>query len=394
MSVSSFIGLRYYRSGSSNRFVSLVTLVSFVGLVLGVAALIVVVSVMNGFDRELKTRILGVVPHVIVQNATPEDVTVDGAAGVSAFKSAEMMLVTQNGSHLLTLYGIDPVAEDPDNVLIQAMGNEQLERLSPDYLRVALGQSIARRFGVQAGDTVNLVLPAVSASGQNISPQLFSALVVGTFTLGSEMDYRLGVAHVDQIVAVTGESPDVKVSLDNIFTAPQVELNLRASGLDTRTWVDEFGDFFQTVWMEKVMMFILLTFVIAIASFSIVSGLTMLVATKRRDIAVLRTMGMTERGVLRVFLVQGLGLATVGVASGCLLGLVMAVYAPSVMGFVEELTGFSIVAGTYFDQIPTDIRWPDIAVIAIVTFLISFAATLYPSWRAAKLHPAAVLRYE
>ena len=142
------------------------------------------------------------------------------------------------------------------------------------------------------------------------------------------------------------------------------------------------------------MMFVLLTFVIAIASFSIVSGLTMLVATKRRDIAVLRTMGMTEQGVLKVFLVQGLGLATVGVASGCVLGLILAAYAPSVMGMVEELTGFSIVAGTYFDQIPTDIRWPDILVIAIVTFLISFAATLYPSWRAAKLQPAAILRNE
>lgn len=394
MSVSSFIGLRYYRSRSANRFVSVVTLVSFVGLVLGVAALIVVVSVMNGFDRELKTRILGVVPHVIVSDTDPDSVAPTGAVNVAAFKSAEMMLVTRGGSHLLTLYGIEPEAEDPDGVLAAALGDEQLERFSPNHLRVSLGQSIANRFGVQAGDTVNLVLPAVSASGQNISPKLYSALVIGTFSLGSEMDYRLGVAHVDQVVAVTGESPDVKVTLDNLFSAPQVAADLEKLGYRTSTWVDDFGDFFQTVWMEKVMMFILLTFVIAIASFSIVSGLTMLVATKRRDIAVLRTMGMTEQGVLRVFLVQGLGLAFVGVASGCVLGLVMAVYVPGVMGLVEELTGFSIVAGTYFDQIPTDIRWPDITVIAIVTFLISFAATLYPSWRAAKLHPAAVLRYE
>ncbi|MBO6556065.1 MAG: FtsX-like permease family protein [Pseudomonadales bacterium] len=390
MKASAFVGMRYYRSRSSNRFVSLVTLVSFIGLVLGVAALIVVVSVMNGFDRELKTRILGVVPHVIVKAAIPPEI-----AGKSApFKSADVLLVTRNGSHLLTLYGIDPLAEHPSGVLMQAIGQDKVERLIPDQLRVVLGRSIASRFGVQAGDSVNLVLPAVSASGQNISPQLSSALVAGTFSVGSEMDYRLGVAHVSQVSQLLDEPADVKLTLNNIFDAPMKADDLRLKGYQVSSWVDDFGDFFQTVWMEKVMMFVLLTFVIAIASFSIVSGLTMLVATKRRDIAVLRTMGMTERGVLKVFLVQGLGLATVGVASGCLLGLVLAAYAPSVMGIVEELTGFSIVAGTYFDQIPTDIRWPDIFVIAIVTFLISFAATLYPSWRAAKLQPAAILRNE
>ena len=390
MSVSSFVGLRYYRARSSNKFVSLVTLVSFVGLVLGVAALNVVVSVMNGFDRELKTRILGVVPHVIVEDATPGDIEGNSAP----FKSADVMLVTRNGSHLLTLYGIDPVAENPSGVLMQAIGQDKADRLTQDQLRVVLGRSIANRFGVQAGDAVNLVLPAVSASGQNISPQLSTALVVGTFSVGSEMDYRLGVAHVSQVSNLIDEPADVKLTLDNIFDAPLKADDLRRQGFEVSSWVDDFGDFFQTVWMEKVMMFVLLTFVIAIASFSIVSGLTMLVATKRRDIAVLRTMGMTEQGVLKVFLVQGLGLATVGVASGCVLGLILAAYAPSVMGMVEELTGFSIVAGTYFDQIPTDIRWPDILVIAIVTFLISFAATLYPSWRAAKLQPAAILRNE
>jgi len=394
VSVSSFVGLRYYRSGSANRFVSLVTLVSFLGLVLGVAALIVVVSVMNGFDRELKTRILGVVPHVVLEGVVEGDVLAGLPGNASAFKSAHVMLVTRNGSHLLTLYGIEPEQEDDWGVLMRAIGKESLGRLAPDRLQVVLGRSIANRFGVRAGDNVNLVLPAVSASGQNISPQLFSALVAGTFSVGSEMDYRLGVAHVNQVAALLEESPDTKLTLDNIFDAPGVADGLEQQGYKVRSWVDEFGDFFRTVWMEKVMMFVLLTFVIAIASFSIVSGLTMLVATKRRDIAVLRTMGMTERGVLKVFLVQGLGLAVVGVASGCVLGLVLAAYAPAVMGVVEELTGFSIVAGTYFDQIPTDIRWPDISVIALVTFLISFAATLYPSWRAAKLHPAAILRNE
>ena len=393
MSISSFIGLRYNRSRSANRFVSLVTLVSFVGLVLGVAALIVVVSVMNGFDRELKTRILGVVPHLVVKGVVPDAVP-EVSAFRSAFKSAQVMLVTRNGSHLMTLYGIDPATEDPSGVLVRAIGEASLSRLTPEDLQIVLGQSVARRFGVQAGDSVNLVLPAIAASGQNISPRLFPALVTGTFAVGSEMDYRLGVTHVSRLALMLNEPADVKLTLDQIFDAPSVAEELRRAGFQADSWVDEFGDFFRTVWMEKVMMFVLLSFVIAIASFSIVSGLTMLVVTKRRDIAVLRTMGMTGRGVLKVFLVQGLGLAIAGVASGCALGLLLALYAPMVMGLVEDWTGFSIVAGTYFDQIPTDIRWPDILVIALVTFIISFAATLYPSYRASKLHPAAVLRYE
>ncbi len=385
--------MRYYRSRSSNRFVSLVTLVSFLGLVLGVAALIVVVSVMNGFDRELKNRILGVVPHVVVEGAMPSDLAgVQGQA--SPFKTAQVMLVTRNGSHLLTLFGIEPNKEDPDGVLAKAVGVEQMTLVTPDRFRIVLGSSIARRFGVQTGDRVNLVLPSISESGENISPRLFSATVVGAFSVGSEMDYRLGVAHVNQVSGLLDAPADVKLMLDNLFDAPRVAEQLQKAGFQTSSWVDEFGDFFRTVWMEKVMMFVLLAFVIAIASFSIVSGLTMLVATKRRDIAVLRTMGMTELGVLKVFLVQGVGLAAVGVTAGCLLGIVLATYAPFVMGLVEELTGFSIVAGTYFDQIPTDIRWLDILVIAVVTFVISFAATLYPSWRAAKLKPAMILRNE
>ena len=178
------------------------------------------------------------------------------------------------------------------------------------------------------------------------------------------------------------------------FRAPQLEQQLRGSGYEVTSWTGQFGDFFRTVRMEKIMMFVLLSFVVAIASFSIVSSMTMMVTTKRRDIAVLRTMGLSEWGVFRIFLVQGVGIGGAGVSTGLLLGVPLAFNIPSVMSFVDSVIGFSIVEGTYFSEIPSDVRSSDIVVIAIVTFTISFVATLYPSYRATKLHPAQVLQYE
>ncbi len=400
MTVTTLIGGRYYRSRSTNRFVSLVTLVSFFGLVLGVATLIVVVSVMNGFDKELKQRILGVVPHVVVQGIAPQAFQ-DRVPALSArsesatpFKRVEVLLLTRNGTHLMSLQGIDPELEPQTNRLVATAGRATIEKLSNSSLNILVGQAIANRFGLQVGDRVNLVLPRITPGGENISPVLLAATIAGDFSVGSELDYRVAVTHIDQAVQISGQPADLRLTLNDLFAAPPMAASLRQAGLSATSWDDEFGDFFRTVRMEKVMMFVLLTFVIAIASFSIVSGLTMMVASKKRDIAVLRTMGMTERGVLQVFLVQGLGIAAIGVLIGVVVGILLANYAPAAMALVEELTGFSIVAGTYFDQIPIDIRWPDIVMIAIVTFAISFGATLYPSFRAARLNPAAVLRYE
>lgn len=400
MNVSALIGLRYYRARSSSGFVSLVSMVSFLGLVLGVVALVVVVSVMNGFDRELKQRILGAVPHVLVADvsvATVEQALMEQPlpfAAVTPFLETPMLLVTDRGSHLMTVYGIEPALEQSASILASAAAPGAFDQLDGPATEIVLGQSIARRFGLMAGDAVNLVVPRVSTGGETVSPKLFSARMVGTVSVGSELDYRFGVMSLGDAAKLNPATPAVRITLTRIFDAPTLAAALRSQGLDASDWTSVFGDFFRTVRMEKVMMFVLLSFVVTIASFSIVSGLSMLVESKRRDIAVLRTMGLSETGVMNVFLVQGLGIALAGVGIGLLLGIPLAFYIPVVMGAVESLLGFSIVAGTYFDQIPTDVRWPDVLVIALVAFVISFAATLYPSWLAARLSPAAVLRSE
>ena len=398
MSVTTMIGLRYYRARSTNGFISLVTMVSFIGLVLGVMALVVVVSVMNGFDRELKQRILGAVPHVTVSGITAGELAAELSGfpvrAITPFQASQLLILTGAGSHLVTVYGINPETEENASILGQSMVSGKLEDLRGPDLELMLGQSIARRFGLGIGQSISLVVPVISSRGETVKPRLFRARLAGTFAMGSELDHRLGLMHLPELEKVAGQHQVLRITLDDIFSAPLVEKQLRESGYPATSWTDKFGDFFQTVRMEKVMMFVLLSFVVAIASFSIVSGVTMLVATKKRDIAVLRTMGLSEWGVFRIFLVQGVGIGVAGVSTGLLLGVPLAFNIPTIMSFVDSVVGFSIVEGTYFSEIPSDVRLSDVVVIAIVTFTISFVATLYPAYRATKLHPAQILRYE
>lgn len=398
MNVSLLIAERYLRAGSSTKFGSLFSTVSFLGLVLGVIALIVVVSVMNGFDRELKARILGAVPHVLVQSESTKEVAAAVASmqvvAITPFQEAQLLLVARRGSHLVTVFGISPEKEIGASILPESMIEGRLTELTSGARGIVLGESVARRLGVRIGDKISLVLPDASITGDLIRPRLGSAIVKGIFSVGSELDFHLGVMHVEDLVQQTKKPLVTRLTLDDLFAAPMATRLLREAGYDAEDWTNRYGDFFETVRMEKIMMFILLSFVVAVASFSIVSGLSMLVDSKRRDIAVLRTMGMTESGIRQLFLAQGTLITLIGVSVGALLGIPLAYHVPEVMGFVESLVGFSIVEGTYFDRIPTDPRMLDIAVILVVASLIGFAATLYPSIQAARLAPAEILRYE
>lgn len=400
MNIAAFIGARYYRSRTGGQFVSLISLVSFIGMVLGVIALVVVVSVMNGFDRELKQRILGAVPHVVIAHESVSDVQgllrAEGLSNadivaVTPFSDQQALLVSAGRTQFITIYGVDPTLESRASTIGLSMVSGELANLGPN--EIVLGQVTAGRLGIGSGDAVNLVLPRLSAGGETLAPRLVSARLGGTFSLGSELDFQIAVMNLDANPEIFLES-SVRVTLQDIFQAPNVARKLARLDKPVSDWTQNYGDFFRTVKMEKVMMFILLSFVVAIASFSIVSGLTMLVESKRRDIAVLQTMGLSSFNVMMVFLYQGIGIGLTGVLTGLALGIPLAVFIPDIMSFVEAQVGFSIVEGTYFDQIPSDLRWFDILMIALVAFLISVSATLYPAYRAAGLQPAAVLRYE
>ena len=371
---------------------------SFVGLVLGVVSQMVVVSVMNGFDRELKSRLLGSIPHVFVEGANLESLSVSYAGipvpVVTPFQEAEVLVVTDRASQLVTLQGLRPDMDTRVSNLPAAMIDVDLASVLPESNRVVFGASLARKLGLIRGDYVSLVLPVLSEGGKTIIPKLLKVQFIGSFSVGSELDYRLAVMHLDDLSHFIGKAPGLRITLEDIYQAPRLTRILREEGYLVEDWTERYGSFFETVRMEKIMMFFVLSFVIAVASFSIVAGLSMLVNTKRREIAALRTMGMNQSDILKLFFVQGSMITVAGVSVGLVLGLPLALYAPDVIGIFESALGFSLVEGTYFDRIPTDPRLPDTLTILIVATLIGCLATIYPARKAARLAPAEILKYE
>ncbi len=407
MNVPLFIGLRFSTAHKGSSFLSFITRVSMIGLMLGVMSLIVVVSVMNGFDSQLKYRILGAIPHVIVSGDTndtrqdksngaiqPEQLTAIGdGARSSAFLGRKGIVIKGRDNRIIAVHGILPEQEKYASVIPENMKLGHVDLLKAGSNNILLGQGMASQLAVWPGDKMTLIIPTATASGQLISPKLATVVLVGTFELQSELDYSLALMHLQDLKnIVKTEHHDTRLTLNNIFNVSSYQTAL--APLDVVDWTQEYGDFFETVKMEKIMMFMLLTLIVMIAAFNTVSGLSMMVKDKKGEIAVLRTMGLSRGQVMQIFIVQGSVIGVSGTLLGMLLGIPLAYHVTEVVGFVEDLMGGRMLAGTYFDRVPTDVRFLDTLVIVLVSFLISILATLYPAYRATKLEPAEVLRSE
>ena len=407
MNVPLFIGLRFSTAHKGSSFLSFITRVSMIGLMLGVMSLIVVVSVMNGFDSQLKYRILGAIPHVIVSGDTndtrqdksngaiqPEQLTAIGdGARSSAFLGRKGIVIKGRDNRIIAVHGILPEQEEYASVIPENMKLGHVDLLKAGSNNIVLGQGMASQLAVWPGDKMTLIIPTATASGQLISPKLATVVLVGTFELQSELDYSLALMHLQDLKnIVKTEHHDTRLTLNNIFNVSSYQTAL--APLDVVDWTQEYGDFFETVKMEKIMMFMLLTLIVMIAAFNTVSGLSMMVKDKKGEIAVLRTMGLSRGQVMQIFIVQGSVIGVSGTLLGMLLGIPLAYHVTEVVGFVEDLMGGRMLAGTYFDRVPTDVRFLDTLVIVLVSFLISILATLYPAYRATKLEPAEVLRSE
>lgn len=399
------------QGGEGSSYLALVNLVSFLGLMLGVLALTVVVSVMNGFDRELKTRILGVVPHLIV----PADLPLPAlqalemnpqVTSITPYSEAQGLILTRQGSHLMQFYGVDAQAEPAASVLSNSLINTSLDALQGQG--IILGDPVARRFLLQPGDQLSLVLPRKLPGREGLEPRIVSVTLVGIFATDSELDYTLTFMDAAELAAMSGNPLARRVMLDEVFAAPIMARQIAASRGEklsaeaspgkgvarSRSWTETHGDFFEAVRMEKIMMFVLLSFVIAVAAFGMVAGLSMMIDARRSEVAVLRTLGMSVGQVVMIFLAQGMTITLAGISAGLLLGVPLAQLAPEFMALIEQHLGASIIRGTYFDAIPVDVRVPDLVAIALVSGLIGLAASIYPSWRAALLDPSSILRYE
>lgn len=407
-----FIGLRYTRAKRRNQFISFVSLVSLLGMVLGVVALIVVMSVMNGFEAELRNRILAVIPHLHLsgpeqklqhwQEAEQALDTLPFVAGVAPFIEGNVMLSRPGMMRGAKLNAIDPQQELRVSKLAVSLIQGDLAALQAGSFGIVLGDILARVMGVYPGDEISVILPRVTVTPVGIFPRVKRFTVVGIFQVGADLDGSSVFIHLGdgQKLFQYGDTVQgVRVHLDDMFKVQRhlpAMMALMPEGSSALSWADSQGSLFAAVKMEKTMVALLLLIIVAIAAFNIVSILTMMVADKRSDIAVLRTMGASPGQIQSVFMIQGLAVGVVGIILGLLIGIPVALNAGAIVAWFEGLTGaYMFNPDVYFiSQIPSVVESSDIITVAVCGFVLSILATLYPSRRAAQVHPAEALRYE
>ncbi|MBU1330309.1 MAG: lipoprotein-releasing ABC transporter permease subunit [Gammaproteobacteria bacterium] len=411
--LSVYIGLRYTRAKRRNHFISFISLTSMIGLALGVLAMIVVLSVMNGFQREMSTRILGMVPHASISStgkaldnwqAVAQAAAKNPAVhGTAPFAELEGMLSYRGAMQPIQLQGIDPAQERKVSIIGEHMVQGRLSDLVPGEFGVVIGEITARRFQLKVGDKLALIVPEASSVPGGITPRMQRLNVVGVFKVGAELDSSLAlisVADAAQILRLEpGQVPSVRLKLADLYQAPQVAAAVVAGlgeGYRASDWTLTQGSLFSAMKMEKTMIGLLLLLIVAVAAFNIIATLIMVVADKGGDIAILRTLGATPRQIMGVFIVQGSVIGVVGTLIGAVLGIAAALNVSQLVGWIERISGQQVLSSdVYFiSNLPSELQAGDVVLICSAALALSFLATLYPSWRAAQIQPAEALRYE
>ena len=383
-----------------------------VGLTLGVSVLIIVLSVMNGFDRELKQRVLGMVPHATITAAQsgvgdwqylvktiPETKGVEAAA---PFVDAQGMLTNGDQVRGTMIYGIEPAYEKKVSIISEHMTQGKLDDLKPGVFGILLGELLANHLGVSVGDKVTMVLPEASVNLVGVLPRLKRFTVVGTFAVGADVDGNLAYTNrqdLARFLRVPEGATGIRLKMEDLFAAPKLAWQV-AVDLPGRYYVQDWtrthGRLFQAIQMEKTMVGLLLTLIVAVAAFNIVSTLVMVVTDKQGDIAILRTFGASPKMIMSVFMVQGSLIGVIGTCFGVALGIVGALNVSAIVGALEKVLGIHFLSpDVYFiSYLPSELMWQDVVTISVAGLLMSFLATLYPAWRASKTQPAEALRYE
>ncbi|SPD64133.1 Lipoprotein-releasing system transmembrane protein LolC [Cupriavidus taiwanensis] len=408
------IGWRYTRASkraSRNTFISFISMISMLGIALGVAALIVVLSVMNGFQKEVRDRMLSVLAHIEVigpsalpdwQKTAAEALQNKEVVGAAPYVAAQAMLTRDDAVRGVLLRGVEPSQEPKVSEIGSQFRAGSMAALVPGSFGIALGNELANAMGVQVGDKVTLLAPQGTITPAGVLPRLKQFTVVGVFSSGHfEFDSALALVNLrdaETLFRLSGPT-GVRLKLQDMQRAPLVaqELAGTMSGeLYLRDWSKQNRNWFAAVQTEKRMMFIILTLIIAVAAFNLVSTLVMTVTDKQADIAILRTMGAQPGSIMKIFIVQGVAIGFIGTLLGVAGGTLIATNIDVIVPFIERLLHVQFLPrDIYFiSQLPSDPRVNDIAAIGIISFVLATLATLYPSWRAARVNPAEALRYE
>ena len=406
-----YVGLRYMRAKRSNHFISFISLMATLGIVLGVAALIVVLSVMNGFGTELRGRILDVVSHVTITEGftglrrwEQADTTVSKQAHVLAtapYIEGQGMLLRGRNASGVAVRGILPEREKAVSEITSKIQAGDLSALTPYGKGIVIGNALAKRLGVKPGDRLALV--AQQGGSDQLSPNLLRLTVVGLFNLGMyQYDNAMVLIHLNdarQLFRSGEEVSGLRIKLDDGELAPAVGRHLSqvlGSHYRARDWTQQHRNFFVALQDQKRILFIVLMMIVAVAAFNIVSTLIMMVTDKRADIAIMQTLGFSTGTITSIFVIQGALLALAGTLSGAVIGVVLAWNVETLVAGIEHLLGFNFLAADIYPMtdLPAEVIWGDVGMIVGTTILLGIVATIYPAWRASRVQPAEALRYE
>ena len=410
-----YIGLRYTRAKRRTQFISFITLTSVLGIALGVTALIAVLSVMNGFEAELRERILGMTSHsTITENngrltdwhAVEQQLKdTPHVEGIAPFIRGQVMVNADRQVSGTMLRGVNPtyeprVSEVANKMLLGA----KLTDLVPGKFQIVLGAELAAYLGVFVGDKVTVISPQLNSTPAGILPRLRRFTIVGVFKVGMyEYDRNMALIHIDDAAKLfrLGEQVSgIRLKLDDVFNAPKLSRQLAdklyEDGYVVSDWTQAHSNFFRAVKTEKRVMFIILLLIVAVAAFNIVSTLVMVVTDKRGDIAILKTQGLSNLSVMGIFIVLGTIIGVIGTLLGTLGGVLLALNIETIVPAIEEMLGVDLMASDvyYISEVPSKLIWVDVYRIAGMAFILSLLATIYPAWQASRVNPAEVLRYE
>ncbi|SRR5579883_1668411 len=408
-----FIGLRYTRAKRRNHFISFISLVSMLGIALGVTVLITVLSVMNGFDSEIRKRVFSMVPPITVSSVTgyiadwqevQKIVTTPPIIASAPFATGEALLNYSGSTQPALITGILPAEEEKVSELSQKMVKGKLTDLQPGKFGIVLGENLANRLEANIGDKVTIMTPQITLTPAGVIPRYKRFTVVGIFRAGNGFGFDLGLGFINlsdsqKLFALGDNVTGLHLAIKDVYAAPRIAHNLmnQLSGNATiSTWADQFGDFFHAIQLEKTMMFLILLLILAVAAFNMVSTLVMVVSEKQSDIAILRTFGATPGMIMNIFIVQGGLIGVIGTLLGVIGGLLLAWNVTDIVNWIEQIFHVQLISSSvYFvNYLPSEVEWTDVVEISLASLLLSLVATIYPAWRASKLDPVESLRYE